>query len=84
MFRNLLLQEMVGATTHHGNVAGAGTTVDTVAKGGVLPEMKQIARDRASESKAAIFGACEVPVATEGTLGLIPMELDRWERSCGK
>jgi len=46
--------------------------------------MKQIARDRASESKAAIFGACEVPVATEGTLGLIPMELDRWERSCGK
>ena len=40
-----------GATTHSGNVASAGTTVDAVAKGEVMRE-KQITRDRADESKA--------------------------------
>jgi hypothetical protein len=61
-----------GATTHLDHLAGAGTTVDTVAKGGVLPET-QIARDRSGENKMVVSGAGEV---ADNAFCLMPMKLD--------
>ena len=43
--------------------------MDTVVKGVLLE--KQIARDRAGENKAVVFGTCKV---AEDAIGLIPME----------